>query len=225
MDIKNEYEKLYQSWLNEFKNKDLTHLTKELFKEFKENLQILNNVKLNEVENNKIKTKIIDSYKENFEFLFNDFLKIREIKILNFALALQEINLDNLLEAEKLFYRNLVSDIKGFEKVKAMALYEDVKGEEIKKTFELKENGSAEIGKVEESFTENRVEDLKTSFKSKDNEFDYVIIRFLKETPPLVGIDLINYGPFKEDEIACMPSKNAKILLNEKFAEKIEFNT
>lgn len=222
MDIKNEYEKLYQSWLNEFKNKDLTHLTKELFKEFKENLQILNNVKLNEVENNKIKTKIIDSYKENFEFLFNDFLKMREIKILNFALALQEINLDNLLEAEKLFYRNLVSDIKGFEKVKAMALYEDVKGEEIKKTFELKENGSAEIGKVEESFTENRVEDLKTSFKSKDNEFDYVIIRFLKETPPLVGIDLINYGPFKEDEIACMPSKNAKILLNEKFAEKIE---
>jgi len=222
MDIKNDYEKLYQYWLNEFKNKDLTHLTKEQFKEFKETLQILNNTKLNEVENNKIKTKILDSYKENFEFLFNDFLKIREIKILNFALALQEINLDNLLEAEKLFYRNLVSDIKGFEKVKAMSLYEDVKGEEIKKTFELKENGSAEIGKVEESFTENRVEDLKTSFKSKDNEFDYVIIRFLKETPPLVGIDLINYGPFKEDEIACMPSKNAKILLNEKFAEKIE---
>ena len=222
MDIKNEYEKLYQYWLNEFNNKDLTHLTKKLFKEFKETLQILNNTKLNEVENNKIKTKILDSYKENFEFLFNDFLKMREIKILNFALALQEINLDNLLEAEKLFYRNLVSDIKGFEKVKAMSLYEDVKGEEIKKTFELKENGSAEIGKVEESFTENRVEDLKKTFKSKDNEFDYVIIRFLKETPPLVGIDLINYGPFKEDEIACMPSKNAKILLNEKFAEKIE---
>ncbi len=222
MDIKNEYEKLYQYWLNEFNNKDLTHLTKELFKEFKETLQILNNTKLNEVENNKIKIKILDSYKENFEFLFDDFLKIREIKILNFALALQEINLDNLLETEKLFYRNLVSDIKGFEKVKAMSLYEDDKGEEIKKTFELKKNGSTETGKVEESFTENRVEDLKKSFKSKGNEFDYVIIRFLKETPPLVGIDLINYGPFKEDEIACMPSKNAKILLNEKFAEKIE---
>ena len=225
MDIKNEYEKLYQSWLNEFKNKDLTHLTKELFKEFKENLQILNNTKLNDVENNKIKTRLIDSYKENFEFLFNDFLKMREIKILNYALALQEIDLDNLLEAEKLFYRNLVSDIKGFEKVKAMALYEGVKEKEIKKTFELKENGSTEIVKVEESFKENRVEDLKKSFESKGDEFDYVIIRFLKETPPLVGIDLINYGPFKEDEIACMPSKNAKILLNEKFAEKIELNT
>ena len=70
-----------------------------------------------------------------------------------------------------------------------------------------------------------RVEDLKKTLKSKDNEFDYVLIRFLKETPPLVGIDLINYGPFKEDEIACMPSKNAKILLNEKFAEIIELNT
>lgn len=225
MDIKNEYENLYQYWLNEFKNKDLTHLTKELFKKFKETLQILNNTKLNDVENNKIKTKIIDSYKENFEFLFNDFLKMREIKILNFALALQEINLDNLLEAEKLFYRNLVSDIKGFEKVKAMALYEGVKDEEIKKSFELKENGSPEIGKVEESYEETRAEDLKKSFKSKGDEFDYVIIRFLKETPPLVGIDLINYGPFKKGEIACMPSKNAEIVLNEKFAEKIELNT
>jgi len=225
MDIKNEYEKLYQYWLNEFNNKDLTHLTKELFKEFKETLQILNNTKLNEVENNKIKTKILDSYKENFEFLFNDFLKMREIKILNFALALQEINLDNLLEAEKLFYRNLVSDIKGFEKVKAMSLYEGIKDEEIKKIFELTEKGNTEIGKVEESYKESRAEDLKKYFKSKGDQFDYVLIRFLKETPPLVGIDLINYGPFKEDEIACMPSKNAKILLNEKFAEKIELNT
>ena len=126
------------------------------------------------------------------------------------------------MEAEKLFYRNLVSDIKGFEKVKAMSLYEGVKDEEIKKTFELKEKESTEIGKVEESYKESRVEDLKKSFKSKGDEFDYVIIRFLKETPPLVGIDLINYGPFKKGEIACMPSKNAEIVLNEKFAEKIE---
>ena len=129
------------------------------------------------------------------------------------------------MEAEKLFYRNLVSDIKGFEKVKAMSLYEGVKDKEIKKTFELKEEGSTEIGKIEQSYKESRAEDLKKSFKSKGDEFDYVIIRFLKETPPLVGIDLINYGPFKKGEIACMPSKNAEIVLNEKFAEKIEINT
>ena len=222
MDIKNEYEKLYQYWLNEFKNKDLTHLTKELFNELKKNLQILNDSKLNEVEHKKIKSKIVASYRENFKFLFNDFLKIREIKIINFALALQEINFDNLLEAEKLFYRNLVSDIKGYKKVKAMSIYEEVKEEEIKSTFELKENGKIEISKDDESYKISDIEDIKKYLKTKGDDFDYVLIRFLKKTPPIVGIDLINYGPFQKEDLAYMPSKNAKILLNEKFAEKIE---
>jgi DNA replication initiation complex subunit (GINS family) len=225
MDIKNEYKKLYQYWLKEFKNKDLTPLTKELFTEFKRNFQILNEPLLNEAnygENKKIKSQIIDSYRENFKFLFNDFLKIREIKILNSALALQEINLDNLLQAEKLFYRNLVSDIKGYKKVKAMSIYEEVKEEEIKSMFELKENGKIETSKGDESYKISDIEDIKKYLKTKGDDFDYVLIRFLKKTPPLVGIDLINYGPFQKEDIAYMPSKNAKILLNEKFAEKIE---
>lgn len=225
MDIKNDYEKLYNYWLKEFKNKDLTHLTKESFNDFKINLQLINKLKLNEedrAENKKIKSQVLDSYQENFEFLFNDFLKIREIKIINSALALRDLNLDNLLEFEKLFYRNLVSDIKGYKKVKASSIYEELKEEEIKKLFELKENGILETIKADESYNEIKLEDIKEHFISEGEDFDYTLIRFLKKTPPLVGIDLINYGPFEKEDIAYMPSKNAKILLNEKFAEKIE---
>jgi DNA replication initiation complex subunit (GINS family) len=40
----------------------------------------------------------------------------------------------------------------------------------------------------------------------------------------LVGIDLINYGPFKKEDIANLPYENAKILLSEKFAEKIDLS-
>jgi len=227
MDIKNEYEKLYNFWLKEFKNKDLTYLTKELFNDFKKNLQIINDLKLNEenyVENKKIKSQVIDSYQENFKFLFDDFLKIREIKIINSALALQDLDLDNLLEFEKLFYRNLVSDIKGFKKVKASSIYEELKEEEIKNLFELKEYGKIETKEANKSYNEYKVEDLGEHFISKGELLDYTLIRFLKQTPPLVGIDLINYGPFEKEDIAYLPSKNAKILLNEKFAEKIELS-
>ena len=82
--------------------------------------------------------------------------------------------------------------------------------------------------------TENRIDEI-----SADNENDiqdkqksseifgkinYQMIRFIEQTPPLVGIDLINYGPFMKEEIANIPLKNAQILVNERFAEFIEIN-
>ncbi|MFX0106178.1 MAG: hypothetical protein ACFE75_11910, partial [Candidatus Hodarchaeota archaeon] len=44
------------------------------------------------------------------------------------------------------------------------------------------------------------------------------------KTPPLVGVDLINYGPFEKEDIANIPQKNAKILIYEKFAEEIDLS-
>ena len=53
-------------------------------------------------------------------------------------------------------------------------------------------------------------------------QYDYILIRFNNPSPPLVGIDGINYGPFQANDIANMPHKNAKILIYEKIAEKVE---
>ena len=58
--------------------------------------------------------------------------------------------------------------------------------------------------------------------KEKTNQFNYILVRFLKKTPALVGIDLLNYGPFEKENIASLPYENAKILLFEKFVDKIE---
>ena len=49
-----------------------------------------------------------------------------------------------------------------------------------------------------------------------------MLIKLLKKAPPLVRIDLINYGPCEKEDIANIPYKNAKILLAEKIAEEIE---
>ena len=53
-------------------------------------------------------------------------------------------------------------------------------------------------------------------------QYKYTLIRFTNPSPPLVGIDGFNYGPFQEDDIVNLPYKNAKILIYEKFAEKID---
>jgi len=122
MNLKIDYDILYQHWLQEFKNEELTKLSEDLYSNYKSNSSFLSNLTLNDED--KIKGEIIESYKDNFEFLFNDFMKVREIKILNSALALQEIKLTNLVEPERLFYQNLISAIKGFKKVKASFIYD-----------------------------------------------------------------------------------------------------
>ena len=152
MNIKNEYEKIYQHWLKEFEKKEITLLSEEMLHEYKKSLDFIYEANLDkegDMKPQKIGSMIITAYKNNYKFLFKDFLKIREIKIINSALALQDINMADLLEAERLFYRNLVSDIKGFEKVKALSLDKgNLKGV-AEKIFELKEPQSLETSNIE----------------------------------------------------------------------------
>ena len=220
MDLQIDYEKLYQQWLEEFQQTSLTELNQELFNYYKENLNFINNY---EEENlNELKDHLLKSYKENLNFLFNDFLKLREVKIINFALALKEINLNNVIEAEKLLYQNLVSAIKGFKKVKSLSLFEQ---ESKSKLEELIESEIVTKKSIAEVSISNKKEETIVSESNEviDKEkIDYTLVRFLKKTPPLVGIDLINYGPFEKEDIANLPQKNAKILIFEKFVEKIE---
>ncbi len=222
MDIKSEYEKLYQHWLKEFRQIELTQLTKEIYGNYKKSLDHINNFKLEQED--KTKLEILNSYKENFNFIINDLSKIREIKLINAALALREIDLNNLLEAEKLFYQNLVSAIKGFEKVKAIEVVDSTESIKIKELLEVKLNNEIKPEKAETIIQYDETVESGLNIEKKDENFNYTLIKFLKKAPPLVGIDLVNYGPFEKEDIANIPYKNAKILLAEKIAEKINLS-
>ncbi|TFG08354.1 MAG: hypothetical protein EU539_02665, partial [Promethearchaeota archaeon] len=93
--IKNIYDELYQHWLKEYDKKELTKLELDAFSNYKRALDYLNNFKPEK--DDKIKIEFLTSYKENFNFLLMDFLKIREIKLINAALVLKEIELEALL--------------------------------------------------------------------------------------------------------------------------------
>ena len=49
-------------------------------------------------------------------------------------------------------------------------------------------------------------------------------LRFLKDIPPIIGSDMKAYGPFKAEDVASLPIENAKILVKQGLAEKIELN-
>jgi DNA replication initiation complex subunit (GINS family) len=227
MNLKTDYQKLYQHWLKEFEQSELTPLTQESFDYYRKNVDYITKFELEGKQN--IEIQLLKSYKYGFKYLFNDFLKIREVKILNLALILQEIDYNNVIEAEKLFYQNLISTIKGFKKLKTFVLYEEDEPIELDKVLE-DEDLSIEPSRVEtpteevSKSTEGALgQDTSDNIQSEQvAQYNYTLIRFNSPSPPLVGIDLINYGPFQENDIANMPYKNAKILIYEKIAEKID---
>ncbi len=220
MDLKKDYEKLYQHWLKEFQQTELTVLNQEIFENYKKIINYVNNH--HEDQKTNLRFQVFESYKQNLNYLFDDLLKIREIKITNSALTLRDIEVNNILEAEKLLYQNLVSTIRGYKKVKAVSIFQE---DEDLKPDETVNN---------ELSTTRNIEESEIIFKEKDSilseitveepkeQIEFTLLRFLKKTPPLVGIDLLNYGPFEKEDIAFIPSQNANILIFEKFAEKVE---
>jgi DNA replication factor GINS len=49
-----------------------------------------------------------------------------------------------------------------------------------------------------------------------------IVLRFLKDVPAIIGSDMKPYGPFKPEDIASLPTENAKILSRQGLAEKVE---
>ncbi len=52
-----------------------------------------------------------------------------------------------------------------------------------------------------------------------------MILRFIQEIPAIVGVDMKTYGPFKPEDLASLPIKNAKILVKQGIAVEVEAPT
>lgn len=55
-----------------------------------------------------------------------------------------------------------------------------------------------------------------------EKEHKGIVLRFFKGVPAIIGADMKEYGPFKAEDIASLPVENAKILVKQGFAEKVE---
>jgi DNA replication factor GINS len=57
---------------------------------------------------------------------------------------------------------------------------------------------------------------------SIEQEHKRAALRFLKDVPAIIGADMKTYGPFKTEDVAALPAQNAKILVRQGLAEKVE---
>jgi len=57
-----------------------------------------------------------------------------------------------------------------------------------------------------------------------EKERKRAVLRFLKDVPAIIGTDIKAYGPFKVEDVASLPVENAKILVKQGLAEKVEIS-
>lgn len=232
MNIKTGYDKLYAKWKEELQNENLSLITKEEFNQYKKYHTTIKKYQINDKD--PVKIQILKVFRNNFDYVFNDLLQLRREKILSAAFSLIKINVKRLLEPEKLLYQSVVAAIKGYDKVLTHALLEETLESSIstenerenKITIENYDNKEdTKIKNDNKPYIEND-EDLHISSISEDKnelEINYTLIRFLKKTPALMGMDLKKYGPFEKEDVVFLPSKNAKILIAEEIADQIIF--
>ncbi len=56
----------------------------------------------------------------------------------------------------------------------------------------------------------------------KEEKPKKTLLRFVKEIPAIVGPDMKTYGPFEPEDIATLPSENARILIKQGIAVEVE---
>jgi len=56
----------------------------------------------------------------------------------------------------------------------------------------------------------------------KEEKPKKVLVRFVQEIPAIVGSDMKTYGPFKPEDIATLPSENARVLVKQGVAVEVE---
>lgn len=49
-----------------------------------------------------------------------------------------------------------------------------------------------------------------------------MVLRLLQDIPAIIGADMKTYGPFKQEDVVSLPLENAKILVKQCVAKKVE---
>jgi len=227
MDLKKDYREFYKLWLKEINNKELTNFSEEQYAKVAD---LLNSLKeLTITDKNSIKSLLVEDFENNVSYMLEDYLSVRKLKIINHAMMMEEIDLDDLIEPEKLLYQNIVSAFKGYQKMSSQL--------NLKKSSNLKHLTREENSNIPETEQSEQIDSIigavstipppkKSEPDASEEEIDYkyTLIRILKETPELVGYDLKEYGPFQKEDVVNIPEENAIILVNEKFAERFEIS-
>ena len=116
----------------------------------------------------------------------------------------------------------------------AKRLLEELKRTRLEKIVNAAKDGSTmntDYLTEEERTLVKQFNDSLTAYKERERAEPVVVpeesnelsvVRFLKDIPEIVGVDLKIYGPYKKEDIGSLPNQNAKALIKQGTAKEID---
>lgn len=153
-------------------------------------------------------------------------------KVANYIKRIREERrmLDNKTTKGKLIkieFENVKKMIEEILRIRLEKILDTLKsGEEIPKNYLAREE--RRIGEKTLPIAEYFQELTKNLFQgklpeaSRGKERSKIVIRFLRDVPAIVGVDLKTYGPFKKEDVASLPIENARVLVRQGLAVEVE---
>ncbi len=133
----------------------------------------------------------------NVEFMLNDLLLLRQDKILKAAVA-QRRPIGTMTLAEEEFHNRLLRGVEGHQEFVKGALTGTPPSTTKRSTRKKRKKGDDKADVPPEEVT------------------DYVLVRFLRPVKDaFMGLDEATYGPFKKEDIATIPTENARAWLRD----------
>ncbi len=204
-DTKPTYQTLYNAWREELLSKDLTSLDLNFIKKFKHQVDVFTAGTQNQ-------DFLNDLFIKRIEFLVQDLIDLRKIKIFNSVLNEEQISTSYLSKQELLYYDYIQNSEKILQN-KSLVFSGQVR-DYISQFSNLK--GQT----INESHTKSPNEP-KITTENISPPVDEVTVIFLEDIDEFVYLNNRKYGPFKKDDVAQIPTEiYSKILFPKNIAQK-----
>jgi DNA replication factor GINS len=130
--------------------------------------------------------------------------------------------LKNEMQNAKRMVRELIRTRRG-KIVMKVARGEKIPSDLLTATEEKIYTGVSPFAEAHQSFAKSILQGHVPRIDAKQKRKS-AVLRFLKDVPAIIGADMEAYGPFRVEDIASLHVENAKILIKQGLAEKIEVN-
>ena len=191
------YDEIHTTWKEEKDSKKIGQLEDLKLSKMVEYLSHLRQTLAETPSDNTLQVELLQEEGVNVEFMIKDLLMIRRDKILRIVLNEEKMTGTMTLAEEELYTRLL-------------------RGLESHAEFVTE----AIIGKPSPTITKTKSKKSESPSPPKEapeeDSLEYVMVRFLKPVKDaVVGLDETIYGPFEKEDVATIPTANAKIWLSD----------
>ena len=192
-----DYDNIMQAWSDERDNEEFQDLEDLRFSKM---VEYLSNVRLTLAKTsaeNELQANLLTQEVLNLEFMLKDLLIMRRDKIVKASIA-QRRPLGTMTLSEEELYNRLIRGFEGHHQF----INETIVG--------------TPTPTMKRSKSKKKSKDTKEPATIEPDEIEYVLVRFLKPIQDaFLGLDEMTYGPFAKDDIATIPTDNARMWLRD----------